>query len=407
MRPIARRHYIEPINPVSFGRMDILCTHCTAHHWLDERVSGSPISRPRFSHCCHHGTVALEHLRDPPEELKSLFTAQSSQAKDFREKIRQYNSALAFTSFTANEKDVNSGGGGPWVWKSGYTIYHRAGTIFPNAENNPMYAQLYFYDPVEALQYRMNRNENLKHETMESLQNMLMETNRYRCPYIFEVYHSSPILGLRICFSMPSRSCSRRLQEILPFKSSPTRLLIFADTTSRLCKKSLSSSLVITHFLLTPATSFYINVKAISNSSMITTAHTLHYTMYYFSHTAQLAGHMVCRSMPIPTELLRTVRVMSGTSHKFNFTHTACTHDNTSIRLFSLEAASFNNTYATCGFQLIKVVSDGSKRINLNYVPLSTVASKTPSNMEKETLISMMSVIVSSSHRLTLVAQDT
>ena len=206
---------------------------------------------------------------------------------------------------------------------------------------------------------------------------------------------------------MPSRSCSRRLQEILPFKSSLTRPLIFADTTSPLCKKSLSSSLAITHFRLTPATSFYINVKAISNSSMITTAHTLHYTMYYSSHTAQLAGHMVCRSMPIPTELLQTMRLKRSTSRKSNFTHTACTHDKTSTRLFSLEAVSSNNTYATCGFQLIKVVSDGLKPINLNYVLLCTVASKTPSNMEKETLISMTSVIVSSSHHLTLVAQDT
>jgi hypothetical protein len=181
MLPIARRHYTEPTNAVSFGRMNILCSHCAAHHWLDERVSGSSMSRPRFPHCCHHGTVLLERLRDPPEELKSLFTAQSSQAKEFRERIRQYNSALAFTSFATTERNDNSGGTGPWVWKTGYTIYHRAGTIFPNAINNPSYAQLYFYDPVEALQYRMNRNDKLKRETMESLQNMLMETNRYNC----------------------------------------------------------------------------------------------------------------------------------------------------------------------------------------------------------------------------------
>lgn len=331
MLPIARRHYIEPINPVCFGRMDILCTHCAAHHWLDERVSGSSLSHPRFSHCCHHGTVLFERLRDPPEELKLLFTAQSSQAKEFRERIRQYNSALAFTSFTTTERNDNSQGSSPWVWKTGYTIYHRAGTIFPDAENDPMYAQLYFYDPVEALQYRMNHNKNLKRETMESLQNMLMETNRYTLRLSTIICCSSFISDIRICFSMPSKSWSRRLQGILPFKLLPTHPLIFADTTSRLCKRLLLSSLVITHFQLTPATSFYINVKAISNSSMITTMHTLHYTMYYFSHTAQLGGHMVFRSIPILTELLQTMKLMRGTSHKSNFTHTACIHDKMSI----------------------------------------------------------------------------
>ena len=77
------------------------------------------------------------------------------EAKEFRENIRRYNCALAFTSFTAKIKDVNGGGGGPWVWKTGYTIYHQAGTILPHTENNPRYAQLYFYDPQEALEYRM------------------------------------------------------------------------------------------------------------------------------------------------------------------------------------------------------------------------------------------------------------
>jgi hypothetical protein len=160
--------------------MNIICAHCAAYHWLEERLTRSSISSPSFSHCCHHGSVHLERLPDPPEQLKSLFSARSTQAKEFRESIRQYNSALAFTSFTAKEKNDNGGGGGPWVWKSGYTIYHRVGTILPNAQNDPMYAQLYFYDPVEALHYRMNNNQNLKRETMECLQNILMETNRYK-----------------------------------------------------------------------------------------------------------------------------------------------------------------------------------------------------------------------------------
>jgi len=43
-----------------------------------------------------------------------------------------------------------------------------------------MFAQLYFYDPVDVLHYRMNRNQNLKRKTMECLQNILMETNRYK-----------------------------------------------------------------------------------------------------------------------------------------------------------------------------------------------------------------------------------
>jgi len=169
---------------------------------MDERLRDSSISSPRFSHCCHNGKVCLERLPDPPEALRTLFTARSSQANEFRISIRQYNSALAFTSFTAKEKHENTRGRGSWVWKSGYTIYHRVGTLFPNAKKPPSYTQLYFYDPVEALQYRMKRNHDLKRETMQSLQNILMQTNRYSQLFLhaFEILERTPSmdLGIRI-----------------------------------------------------------------------------------------------------------------------------------------------------------------------------------------------------------------
>ena len=180
--------------------MDTICIHCRAYHWLDERLKHSPISSPRFARCCHHGKVSLENLPDPPEELQALFTEQSTRGKEFRDSIRQYNSALAFTSFTSKEKeDVNAGGGGPWVWKSGYTIYHRAGSLLPNGDN-PKYAQLYFYDLDDALRYRMDRNNNLDHDTMAYLQNMLLQTNRYKPIFLhsLEILASTPSIDLQI-----------------------------------------------------------------------------------------------------------------------------------------------------------------------------------------------------------------
>ena len=125
-----------------------------------------------------------------------------TDAKQFRENICQYNCALAFTSFTANELDINSGGGGPWVWKTGYTIYHRAGSLFPNLPRPPIYSQLYFYDPMDAVDYRMKRNDNLRRETMLSLQNMLLRVNRYSRMFFhaFEILQTTPShdLGIRI-----------------------------------------------------------------------------------------------------------------------------------------------------------------------------------------------------------------
>ena len=179
--------------------MNILCIHCGAHHWFDERLKNGPVSSPCFSYCCHNGKVILKHLPDPPDNLRSLLTAQTTRVKRFRENIHQYNSTLAFTSFTAKEKHDNSTGGGPWVWKSGYTIYHRAGSL-SKMQDNPKYAQLYFYDPAEALDYRMNRNKDLNRNIMESLQNILVQTNRYKDLFLhaFKILEHTPSRDLSI-----------------------------------------------------------------------------------------------------------------------------------------------------------------------------------------------------------------
>jgi len=107
------------------------------------------------------GKVSLDDLPEPPERLRNLFTAQTTVAREFREHIRRYNSTLVFTSFTANEKDINSHSGGPWVLKSGYTIYYRIANILPHQVRDAKYAQLYFYNPNDALQCCMDNNEHL------------------------------------------------------------------------------------------------------------------------------------------------------------------------------------------------------------------------------------------------------
>jgi hypothetical protein len=68
-QPAARCEYVEPVNDLSFGQMNVVCPHCAAFHWLDERVKHSPISAPQFASCCHHGKVSLDLLPDPPETL--------------------------------------------------------------------------------------------------------------------------------------------------------------------------------------------------------------------------------------------------------------------------------------------------------------------------------------------------
>ena len=64
--------------------------------------------------CCGQGEIKLPAMAPPPADLSYLFTAATPRADRFREHIRQYNAALAFTSLGVEvDNSVNEGGGGP------------------------------------------------------------------------------------------------------------------------------------------------------------------------------------------------------------------------------------------------------------------------------------------------------
>ena len=78
--------------------MSVRCTSCKALHWIQERLSGSTIALPQFETCCKKDNVQLELLRPPPAYLQYLLDLADTIVRNYRSKIQEYNSALAFTS---------------------------------------------------------------------------------------------------------------------------------------------------------------------------------------------------------------------------------------------------------------------------------------------------------------------
>ena len=161
------------------GAMSEVCEWCRALHWPDERISKSTLTSPRFGTCCAHGQVRLPLLNDPPAVLKQLYTSSDPQARNFRDQIRQYNAALAFTSLGVNIDDSVNRGAGPYVFKINGELCHRSGSLLPTPGMEPVYAQLYIHDPHEALDVRMNRNANLDRNTMSALQQVVLDNHFY------------------------------------------------------------------------------------------------------------------------------------------------------------------------------------------------------------------------------------
>ena len=142
---------------------------------MAERLAQSSNTRPRFGMCCFQGKIKLAPLHNPPPELNNLFGGQTPQAKQFRENIRRYNNALAMTSLGCKVDESVNRGNGPYVFKVQGRLSHLAGSLLPQEGESPVYAQLYIYDPAEALDHHMQHEANwgLDHQVMAELQDML------------------------------------------------------------------------------------------------------------------------------------------------------------------------------------------------------------------------------------------
>ena len=74
------------------------CEHCQALLWLEERVSGSTLGRPRFGRCCNHGKILLDPIKGTPGPLADLFLKVANGSAAFLQIIRKYNTGFCMTS---------------------------------------------------------------------------------------------------------------------------------------------------------------------------------------------------------------------------------------------------------------------------------------------------------------------
>ncbi|GBN22847.1 hypothetical protein AVEN_217629-1 [Araneus ventricosus] len=94
------------------------CGFCGAVYWKEEKNSAH-----KYTKCCHDGKVQLPAFPDATEILKALLTEHSPDAKNYRQRIREYNSAFAFASMGARIKPPR--GTGPYCYRLHGQVYHR------------------------------------------------------------------------------------------------------------------------------------------------------------------------------------------------------------------------------------------------------------------------------------------
>ena len=152
--------------------MNIICDYCQAKRLANES-----------SNCCHNGKVQVTPISQYPQELYTLLTGNNTRSKNFRENIRQYNSAMAFASLGA--KFATPPGRGPYVFRIHGQIYHLTGSLYPAPGNAPKYSQLYILEGDQAVEKRMMNRENIncQRDIMVLLTTILDRINPYAAAY--------------------------------------------------------------------------------------------------------------------------------------------------------------------------------------------------------------------------------
>jgi hypothetical protein len=160
------------------GEMDTICGFCNAKMWIKERSAKSN-NHPQFSLCYENGKVLVPNLLTTPQELEILLTSKESSAVKFRDRIRMYNSVLAFTSLGAKVDESVTGWPGPYSFRIQGELYHKIGSLCLVEGQRPHFAQLYIHDTKCEHQNRHAVMPSLDPMTLNWLLTMMYNINPY------------------------------------------------------------------------------------------------------------------------------------------------------------------------------------------------------------------------------------
>ncbi|KAI8335682.1 hypothetical protein BD560DRAFT_440478 [Blakeslea trispora] len=96
--PAAYISEIDRLQPFNLGSMEKVCTDCGAKHWEAELPAQCTSQNRFWMSCCKAGAVKLETLQSPPDFFRTFFEEMSARCLHFKDNIRRYDAAFAFTS---------------------------------------------------------------------------------------------------------------------------------------------------------------------------------------------------------------------------------------------------------------------------------------------------------------------
>jgi flagellar biosynthesis GTPase FlhF len=206
-QPDANNQQAVVVEEHDIGSMCNNCEYCIARYWGQELNTSK-----KYTKCCHDGKVTLDPLSETPTLLTELLMGNTPEANNYREYIREYNSAMAFASMGADIKSPP--GNGPHCFRIHGQIYHLVSPLYPNESNKPGYGQLYIYDSTEATTIRLKNqsNQGCMANVMQQLDEMLRQVTPFAESYkqMHQITQANLTMNVRMVFIQDPNLDNRR-----------------------------------------------------------------------------------------------------------------------------------------------------------------------------------------------------
>jgi len=121
-------------------------------------------------------------------------TGDNYSSREFRNNIRQYNTAFAITSVEVKIDNSVTRQFSFYYFKIQGELHHLTGALLPYDNQTLIYAQIYILDTAEQLNVRRANNNNLDPIVIDNLQTMLLNSHLYigRYRYTYELIKEKP-----------------------------------------------------------------------------------------------------------------------------------------------------------------------------------------------------------------------
>ncbi|KAK8942878.1 hypothetical protein KSP39_PZI009132 [Platanthera zijinensis] len=191
------------------------CRHCRAKLFHNETTTL----------CCKGGLVDVPDIPVPPELLE-LFSAQTTEGRNFRQNIRSYNHVFSFTSMGVTfDENMPAFNQGIYTFRAHGAIYHRIGSLLPEYGTRPRFLQMFIYDTEHELENRLNESPDLNLQTIEKISNILDAVN----PFVQTLRQLARHSDLHQCRLLIKEKPSVERQYSLPTASQVAAILVGAD----------------------------------------------------------------------------------------------------------------------------------------------------------------------------------